>query len=576
MPNRNQPPYESSFSKFYSQVQQLCDSTLGQSLYDVRTIESSDDAELLYKAMNKLHAAVRKVRSDHGSQGPNTPWNPVFAQGAGAQMPPTPPDTPPTHRRNSDLKSDIEKLNKEINRLEKKSAKLDETRQELSKANENVETLANALASEYEVNKHYRSAAEQYEFLSKIKEKDMRQKKLKKDDDGARVAEHEYLKYLHLQGKMWLQAAKFDKAEHALCQVLERKKVLLGDSRLRRQENRDTQLLLCTALRSQNSTSKLNKAEEFYYHASLLTHLDTQNTADRTWAIRNAFELAAVHIEQGSYEGVIDGLGGVWAARHQASSECKSYLEKEIVRLWQLLGRRQQNNLATRVLKMCSDDSGGLPQSFLPHVREIGKLAYEQGQYETTILYLKKAWADASEPEKDRLQTGWLLAWSFCHLRQYPKAQTVLAALLNHASSTTSPSKLEVTALLAHVYLHLKKYTEAEKHARIVYNQCGASTLLSSHAYNHADILIRALIAYDQKEKYQDAHGVWNRIFAGRDRTLAQSQGKKALRHHADVGKELSAAWAKNIKARPNGAAHPKKPAEISAEVKVLEKMIAG
>lgn len=97
----------------------------------------------------------------------------------------------------------------------------------------------------------YDLAAEQFDSLSRLKEKQVSQKKLKKDKAGERLAEEFQLKYIYQKGNMLLQDARYAEAEHASRHVLERRKKIHNDDRTKGQHLREAQLQLCTALRSQ-------------------------------------------------------------------------------------------------------------------------------------------------------------------------------------------------------------------------------------------------------------------------------------------------------------------------------------
>ncbi len=155
----------------------------------------------------------------------------------------------------SALEIEIEELKKKTDKsdmeLDKTSLRLEEYREKFSEANDTIESLRYQLALEYKSNRMYDLAAEQFNSLSRLKEKQVSQKKLKKDKAGARLAEEFQLKYIYQKGSMLLQDARYAEAEHASRHVLERRKKIHNDDRTKRQDLREAQLQLCTALRSQ-------------------------------------------------------------------------------------------------------------------------------------------------------------------------------------------------------------------------------------------------------------------------------------------------------------------------------------
>ena len=368
MSGSNHAYNQSAFAQFDSQVEEICESDLGQSLYDPRVNESSKPARRLFNALNQLRNTVDDIRSEHGDQGPKREWNPL--------IPKPPPRTPSPKRQISALESEVIELRdtakKRDMELEQASVRLDEYREEISKANKTIEKLGCQLASEYEINKRFYQAAEQYDFLSRLKDEEVNQKKSNNDSVGADATEKVWLSYSHQKGEMLLHASRFAEAEQTLRQVLEEGKKIHNDARLKRPENREAQLQLCTALRSQGVASKCQEAEVLHFQESLLTLLGTQDEADRSWAIRNKFELAYVNAEQASYNGMISDLKEVWPLRGRASSKSRQYLEGAILKLWRLLEQRKEVPYATKVLAIYCEGGNSLPPEFLGFITEQG------------------------------------------------------------------------------------------------------------------------------------------------------------------------------------------------------------
>ena len=298
--------------------------------------------------------------------------------------------------------------------------------------------------------------------------------------------------------------------------------------------------------------SKYEEAEDFHFHQSLLTHLATQNEADRTWAIRNKFELAYVNAEQASYDSMISHLKHVWPLRGRASSETRQYLETAIIQLWRLLEQRKQVSYATEVLVIYCDGGNGLPPEFLDFMTEQGKAFQKRGEHGKAIYYFRKAWETPSAFSSGRRSLGLSFALSLCYLKQFPESIKVLENLLQFRNSATSLSEHEPRALLAYAHLHLGNLAEAEKNARIVLDKWGTSALPGFHTFNHTNVLIRALVRHDSKEKYREAHHVWQRIYADKDKIALAANGKEQLRGHAEVGKELGENWKRSAKSRHN------------------------
>lgn len=563
----NHAHYQSAFAQFDTQVKEICETDLGQNLQDPLIVQSSRTARRLFNALNRLRDTVYNIRSDYGFRGPVRDWNPY--------VPKPPPRTPSLERRLSDLELEVIELKdtteKRDRELEQADVLLNEYREEISKANKTIEKLGYQLASEYETNKRFDQAAEHYDFLSRIKEEELNQKKSNHDRVGADATEKVWLSYSHRKGEMLLHASRFADAERTIRQVLEKWKNIHNDARLKRPENREAQLQLCTALRSQGVASKCNEAEDLYFHESLLTHLGTHNEPDRSWAIRNKFELAYVNAEQASYDDMISHLKVVWPLRGRASSESKQYLETAIVQLWRLLEQRKELSYATKVLAIYWEGGNGLPPEFLDFITEQGEALQKLGEHEKAIYLLRKAWETPSTFSSGRWSLGFSFAWSLCHLKQFSESSKVLENLLSSSNLDPSLSEYEPRALLAYAHLHLGNFVEAEKNARIVLNQCGTSALAGFHTLNHADVLIRALVRHNKKQKYLEAYAVWQSIYKDKDRIASALKGKEQLRCHAEVGTELAESWKRSAISR--GISHPKKPPEVRTQAKVLGKM---
>ena len=580
MPESPRAHYQSAFAQFYDQVQEIRDTVLGQKLYDARTFQSSNIARRLFNALNELNSAVCDVHSHYGSQGPNAAWNPETPARNQPYNDPsqqTHPPTPSTKQQisaledeNRELMSIIENRNAE---LDQASHRLDEHSRDISEANEDIESLRRQLASEYKSNRRFDLAAEQLGSLAQGKAKVLSQKRLKNDEDGARFAEELQLEYIHESGKMLFEAARFAEAEHAIRHVLEKKKAIHNDGRLERQENRDAQLQLCAALRSQNVESKWKEAEYLYHRESLLTNLRGQNEADRTWAIRNAFEFAYLNAEQGSYVSAIKHLQEVWQVRMKASLECRRHLETQLLQLGRLLEQRSVLSHAATVLAMICEGHNGVPPGLLDHFTKQGSLLQERGEHKQAIFLLRKAWESPSMAPSEKLRLGWSYAWSLCHLKQFPEGRQILESILELSKPKTSPSEHQVRALLAYAQLNSQNFMEAEKNAQIVLDHCGPSTLSGSHTFNHANTLIRALIKYNTRERYLETYPVWQRIYAERSQIVLQPNGKEQLRKHAEVGKELATNWKRSANAR--GKKDPRRPPEVKRQALELENMAA-
>ena len=563
----NHTHYQSAFAQFDSQLKEICDTDLGQRLHDPLMFQSSKIAGRLFTALKGLRDVVSDIRSKYGSQGPDRDWNPFIAE--------LPPTIPLLKRRISALELEVVELKGTKERtkveLEKASVRLDEYREATSEANTTIERLGCQLASEYETNKRYDKAAEQYELLSRLKDKEFNQKKSKNDSVGADAAEKVWLSYSHQKGKMLVHARQFEEAEQIMRQVLKKGKKIHNDAILKRPKNREAQLQLCTALRSQGVASKYEEAEILYFHESLLRHLATQNEVDRSWAIRNKFELAYVNAEQASYDSTISHLKDVWLHRGRASLETRQYLETAIIQLWRLLEQQKQVSYATKVLAIYCDGGNGLPPELLDFMTEQGKALQKQGEHEKAIYYFRKAWETPSASSSGRRSLGLSFASSLCHLKQFSESRKILENLLQFCNSNTSPSQHEPRALLAYAHLHLGNLVEAEKNARIVLNKWGTSALPGFHTFNHTNVLIRALVRHDRREKYQEAYPVWLRIYEDKDKIALAPNGKEQLRGHAEVGKELAEKWKRSANRR--GIKDPKKPRVIITQAKKLREM---
>ena len=567
MPAYNRAHYQYAFAQFDSQVKEICETDLGQKLHDPLIVQSSGSARRLFNALNQLRITVYDIRSEYGFQGPDRDWNPL--------IPKPPPRTPSPERQISTLELEIDELKDTLEKrnieLEKASVRLDEYREEISNANRTIEKLGCQLASEYETDRKFDQAAEQYDFLSRLKNEELNQKKSNNDSVGADATEKVWLSYSHRKGEMLLHAGRFAETEQTLRQVLKRGKKIHNDARLKRPENREAQLQLCTALRSQGVASKFQEAEELYFHESLLTHLGTQDEADRSWAIRNKFELAYMNAEQAFYDGMISHLKKVWPLRARASSDSRQYLETAIVQLWRLLEQRKEVSYATKVVEIYCEGGNALQPEILDFITEQGKALQKLGEHEKAIYYLRKSWETPSAFSSGRRSLGLSFAWSLCHLKQFSESSKVLENLLSSGFSNTSPSEHKLRALLAYAHLHLGNLAEAEKNARIVLDQYGTSALSGFHTLNHADVLIRALVRHDTVEKYLEAYAVWQRIYKDKNQIALALKGKEQLRSHAEVGKELAEVWKRSANRR--GKKDPGKPREVRTQAKKLGDM---
>ena len=554
--------YPTAFAQFDSLLKEISETDLGQKLQDPDIVESSTNATRLFNALNRLRSIVYDIRSKYGSQGPDQNWN-LF-------IPNPPPPTPSLKRRITALEFEIIELKDTMEKrdmeLEQASFRLDEYREEISKANETIENLGCQLASEYETNRRFDQAAEQYDCLSRLKDEELNKEN---DSVGADAAEKDWLRYNHQKGEMLLHASRFLEAEQTMRQVLEKGKEIHKDPNLKRPENREAQLALCIALRSQGVDFKCKEAEDLSYPESRLTHLSTQDEADRTWAIRNDFEFAFVNAEQALYESMTSHLERVWPLRGRASSECRQYLETTIVKLWRLLAQRNEVSYATKVLEISCKGSNGLPPELLDIITAQGTALQKRGEHENAIYFLRKAWEIPSAFSSERRSLGLSFAWSLCHLKQFSESSEILENLLKQSNSNTSEQGLR--AMLAYAQLHLGNLVEAERNAQIVLSQCGTSALPGFHTFNHADILIQALVRHDRKERYLDAHTVWKRIYKDRNQIARELKGREQLRSHAEVGNELAENWKRSAIRR--GIRHPAKPPEVRTQAKKLGDM---
>ena len=553
MSDSNHTHDQSAFAQFDSQLEEICRTDLVQKLHDPDIVESSTNAKLLVNALNRLRDVVYDIRSNYGSQGPNRNWNPTISK--------PPPPIPSLKRRISALELELIELKDTV---EKRDIELDEYRDEISIANTNIENLRCQLASEYGTHRKFDQAAEQYDFLSRLKDKELKEKGSKNDSVRA-DAKKVWLRYSHQKGKMLLRAGQFPEAEQTMRQVLEKGKEIHKDAKLKKQENREAQLDLCTALRSQGVVFKYKEAEDLYYPESRLTHLDTQNESDRTWAIRNDFEFAFVNAEQALYPSMIEHLGSVWPLRGRASSESRQYLETAIVQLWQLLQQRKEVSYTTKLLDIYCKGSNGLPSKFLDIIAEQGKDLQKRGEHKDAIYFLRLAWEAPSALSSEKRSLGLSFAWSLCYLKKFSESSKILETLLQQSSSNTSPSEQELRAMLAHAQLQLGNFAEAERNARIVLDRCGTSALPGFETFNHANILIRTLVQHNKRQKYLEAYKVWQSIYKDKNRIA-----KKQLKDYAQVGLELAENWKHSAMSRGNNAP---KSREVRTQAKELGAM---
>ena len=577
MPYNTRSKYSTAFAEFDKQVHEIYTSSLSEKVNDVRIYKASKTASRLCDTLDELNEIVGDIRTRSGPQGPDAPWNPPVPSSSNQTN--SGSDDLPQRRPSGKSKTDKSQKNgdKTDAELEKVSQELDQSKSALKDANKTIENLRDRLASEYKKNKKYAQAAEEFDQLAKLKGEEVKQKQKKKDGDGARHVEDGQLKYVQQKGEMLLQATRPLEAESAFRLVLERRKTI--DDRHNRQTIRAAQLLLCTALRAQNSASKIQEAEELYYREALLTHLETQNETERTWAIRNAFELAIVNAETGSYGDMISQLREVWPLRVTASAECQKQLDNSISGLVQLLRARRQESSILKVLAITNDGQRPVSTGLSGHIKEQCNLLMQQGKYKEVLPHLRQMWVTTPRADSaETLSIGWSFACTLCHLNQYPEAKGILDTILPLGRpNKTLPSDLEIRALLAYCHLQLNNLKDAESHARTVYDKRGTATFpTSSHFFNQADTLIRTLIRHNHRDQYGAAYEVWKRVNSDCLKinvAAANPNGREQFKAHLQVGRELLAAWMKSARAR--NVKNPKRPGEIRAQITRLEKMIA-
>lgn len=444
-------------------------------------------------------------------------------------------------------------------KLEQKSLDFEDASKKINKYQEEivdltaiVEDLRAKLASKYKETKDFDSAAQQYQALIalKAKEKEMLPQKDLSDtisNQEAKSIETVELSYKYDYGKMLVDARNYRDAENIFDDVLERRKELYKDPKIRRGPTRETQLELCNALRLQKSLKKLSEAADLCYEAGSLENLDFQEADYRTWAIRNAFNLACVRIELGRYSDAIDQLNQVWPRRHRAFSEYIEEMEAEIARILENLEQQEEGAWADLVLKTVIGSDRNVSRYLVGAMADIGLRLHKESQNDRGIEYIRTAWTISSSRglSDESLSLGWSLACSLCQAKGFDAAKDVLKNLLKFSDTETYPSKHQVKALFAYTQFVTGEFRQAKQTAQNTYDQHKAKHILRSHGHHHADTLILATLKEKYyKGKWKTTVDVWNQIYKNaRNLPLASSGDRDQLEHHATTGIKLAQEW---------------------------------
>ena len=332
------------------------------------------------------------------------------------------------------------------------------------------------------------------------------------------------LEYRYRKGKLRFLQSQNEDAEHDIQSVLTRRQDLLGDHMVQEDVTRETQLLLCEILRSQDSNVKRRKAELFYAQHNLLTQLTIQNQRDRDWRVRNAFYFACVQAEMENFSLAVIRMREVWPEMRQTTTNCSTSLEVSMVEMLNLLQQKGQLGCVDSLLDLiCRDPYNLTSPRLIALIIERSDRLHNIGRHTQSGLLMFKVWRCPETSREQKIRIGDKLAAAMCTEGQYLVAISVLRNLRNIYESIEeqSPEVLRIRALLAHIHLSIGRLPEAVLEARFVYEQAGINNVLQYPIHHHCNTLITALSQQNQPDLFIEAKQIWQEIY---DRYRVQNE----------------------------------------------------
>jgi len=230
-----------------------------------------------------------------------------------------------------------------------------------------------------------------------------------------------------------------------------------------------SQKLLCVALRSQGTRTKLDEAQDLYWE--VWNHPDSAFLAQNgnPWVLENGFGLGQVYEQQRSHQQAEEQYAKLWDLMPEAAFQ-----------LARLLVERNEADfsMARRALKKSfkSDDSE-IRKAAMNLSFQVGQSLYEQSKYAEAEEPILMAWTESKrhQPEisPSAFSGGWRLGNIYYNLEKYDQAKLFLEELQNAhmAVPRTSPTGSQIDGLLAWVYRQLGELTRAENLAKSVWER---------------------------------------------------------------------------------------------------------
>lgn len=362
---------------------------------------------------------------------------------------------------------------------------------------------------------------------------------------AAETAEKEELTYTYRSAKYLVKLNKYSDAEISFSRVLKRRKD--NDPDIKDAFTREVQFGLCNVLCLQGMPEKLGEAEKLYHAEANLESQDSQKPDNRDWAVRNAFHLACLRVQQHKYKIAIDNLQNVWSKSDDVSAECLTEMQSGVASLLETFRQENPDRYSRRVLGIIRHSNGTMADSLVAAVRATGEHLYEGGQHEKAVDFLHVAWINTlpTAPRAEKFKLGWELAWSFCHTTRHDEAKIFLQSLLKHFDTPPDHFQDRVRALLAHTQLRAGKTVHAKHNAKIVYDKHKTNNIfeshLGTHEYHHADTLLRAIA---QKgfccTEQPEAKTIWKEVYQNAQNLRRDPSNREQVRHHAETGHLLA------------------------------------
>ena len=569
-------PEASQFDLLHAMTTNTCDSFLG-SVQSLHNGYQAEHGHKILKSLTQLQKTIENIRETYGIRNHN----------AYRVQPRSELQLEIRDLRNQlemqkfDLEGAKATIKERDDEIEERQNEINEYRDLITKFEATVENLRKNLASKYQETKDFDLAAQEYKHLSKVKAKErlMWSQQIPLTDGSAhcaQMAESAELDYEFKYGKMLVENRKYHDAEVTFVNILERRERHYNDHHVRLWQTREVQSELCRVLRLQMTKEGFVKAEELYFKAGFLESLNSQNDADRTWAVQNAFNTACVRVERGHYVNAIKQLEYVWPYRHHASAEYIQEMDSRVVWLLESMEERGQGASAQSALEAICEGDGTLSPKLLRALAAVGLRLRDEGNNRRAIKYLQIAWVKTSttEQSKELLKLGWAYSLSLCDDGHGVRAESVLKRLLQLSKTKTTPNEIQVMALLAHTQLAAGNFQTAKQTAQAVYDQYRTSTILQSRRYHQADTLIRAIAREEfYNGKWTSAEKIWKTVFENaRDLPIdsSSSANKDQIKNHAATGLELAKRW--NLWRKDRGKSALPKVNTIKQQAQELQK----